>query len=111
MKSTKKSAAVCGSTIKKPQAMKCGKAMKSAKPTIAEHTSRPKPTVAMPCVYKGCKVYESIGKKNFRVVPRPSTSVYDKSFSYAKTPRTTVWADVIRYCEKPTIPKDSVNYA
>ena len=71
-------------------------------------TSRPKMSAPLPLMYGGCKVYET--STSYRVVPKPGVSKYDKQFSFAKTPKAGVWNDVLKFCEKPSIPKSSANY-
>ena len=68
----------------------------------------------MPLVYKGCKVYHSVSKCMWRVVPRPGESAFDKAFSYGKDTdvkrKSKMWLELLKYCEKPVIPKTSANY-
>ena len=54
-------------------------------------------------VYKGFSICNSPSKCKWRVVPfcRP---VYDKGFVYTTDPEA-VWANVIEYCDNPTIPQ------
>jgi hypothetical protein len=82
---------------------------KRASPTVA--TSPPKFGTALPLSYRGCNIYHSASTKRYRVVPKPGKSVYDKAFSYKPETQNTVWKSVVKFCEKPTIPKDSCNYA
>ena len=67
----------------------------------------PKFGTKLPLVFNKCRVYESPGK--YRVVPFPGQSRYDKSFSFVTKSKPDVWKDVIEYCKKPSIPKDSKN--
>jgi hypothetical protein len=69
--------------------------------------TRPPIAVKCPFVYKNCKVYAVA--KGWRVMPSP-LSKYDRKFDYSKKDKKTVWADVLAYCEKPSIPATSPNY-
>ena len=55
--------------------------------------------------YNGFRICNSKSKNKWRVVPfcRPT---YDKGFGYFQKDAETVWADVIEYCQNPTIPKN-----
>ena len=46
----------------------------------------------------------------FRVLPRPGESLYDKSFSYMSKTKAAAWKDVISFCKKPVIPSTSKNF-
>ena len=86
-------------SLKKPRAEVGDNAFEKNKP--------PKFGTQLPLVFNKCRVYESPGK--YRVVPFPGQSRYDKSFSFGTKSKSDVWKDVIEYCKKPSIPKDSKN--
>ena len=54
-------------------------------------------------VYKGFSICNSPSKCKWRVVPF-CRRVYDKGFVYTTDPEA-VWANVIEYCDNPTIPQ------
>ena len=53
--------------------------------------------------YKGFNIYNSKSKQKWRVVPS-CRRTYDKGFVYTTDPEA-VWANVIEYCDNPTIPQ------
>jgi hypothetical protein len=62
-------------------------------------------------MYRGCKIYDSVQDGAFRVVPKPGESKYDRRFPYGKKlSKADAWKEVVKYCEKPFIPKSSPNY-
>ena len=75
---------------------------------IFDRSSPPKFGTQCPCVFNKCKIYEVSTK--FRVVPAPDRSAYDKAFPFNAASKKTAWASLIKYCLKPSIPKDSKNY-
>ena len=103
-----------------PEAMKGAPAMKAAKvaPPKAKkddstivYDKPPKFGSALPCVFNGCKIYESVSGKKYRVVPKPGVSPYDRQFSYASDGKQKAWSAVVKYCTHPFIPKTSCNFA
>ena len=56
-----------------------------------------------PLTYNGCKIYAMANGRRWRVYPHPQLSVYDKKFSWGKTPSKS-WAPLLDYCEHPTLP-------
>ena len=84
--------------------------MKVKKGSPHTYDSRPKFGTPCPMTYKGCKVYDAATKSMWRVVPKPGQSPYDKQFKYGGKAKAKVWLDVLKYCERPTIPSTSANY-
>ena len=74
--------------------------------TAPEFTKRPAFGTAPPLVYKKCRVYDNGSK--FRVYPDPN-SVYDKGFQYNEATKKYIWEAAMDFCEKPLVPKASVN--
>jgi hypothetical protein len=63
-----------------------------------------------PLKFNGCRVYHVEATKKWRVYPKAG-SKYDKSFGYTSSPKKKVWADLIAFCQSPSIPRVSVNFA
>ena len=63
-------------------------------------------TASFPCVYLGCKIYESEAQQAWRVY-QSAGSVYGKPFSvhsFKVADKTSVWKDVLAHCKKHVHP-------
>ena len=81
----------------------------SPSPNI-DPATRPPLGAQCPLDYRGCRVYVSLPKECWRVVPRPLMSKYDKLFNFRAKGKKAVWDEVMKYCENPSIPSTSANY-
>ena len=110
-------AAVAAKAKAKPKAKAAGKAKakaaakSGARPGAADAGGPPPFGSACPLFYKGCKIYDAPNDKKYRVLPKPGLSLYDKAFSYKVVSKKDAWAEAVSFCRRPSIPKDSPNYA
>ena len=84
--------------LKKPSGNVCVELVKTPKMPPLDKTQ--------PMLYKGAKIYTSPRCECWRVVPRPLQFHYDKKFPWGADPEDS-WKLLVRYCERPIIPRDS----
>ena len=90
-------------TTKKKPAKKCKLTAWSVEPPYG---------TLCPLTFKGCKVYHSVARLTWRVLPNPGESLYDKQFHYLPSNKKQIWKAVVSYCKSsPQVPRDSMNYA
>jgi len=84
--------------LKKPSSNVCVEFIKAPKMPPLDNTP--------PMLYKGAKIYTAPRIECWRVVPRPLQFHYDKKFPWGTDPEES-WKLLVRYCERPVIPKGS----
>ena len=69
-------------------------------------TAGTKPTISsdFPLYWKGCKISVSSEDK-YRCWPFPDKSLYDKCFSYKAKSKKEAFAELMKFCDHPCLPK------